>query len=231
VPTPLTDNQISQLRELSTCTVANAIESFAVRLRNEGFADQSIHLCTPCHTAVVGYAATIRISCSNPPMAGRVHPDRTDWWNYLLTIPGPRIVVIEDMDEVPGTGSFIGEVHASILQALQCSGVVTNGAVRDVPQLESLGMPVFATALAVSHAYAHVVEVGVPVVVGGLHVRPGDLLHADMHGVLSVPLGIADRIPEAAAKLVDQERRVIELCRSHDFSIEKLRQAVTGVFG
>jgi regulator of RNase E activity RraA len=75
------------------------------------------------------------------------------------------------------------------------------------------------------------VEVGVPVVVGGLHVRPGDLLHADMHGVLSVPLAVADKIPEAAAKLVDQERRVIELCRSHDFSIEKLRRAVTGVFG
>lgn len=228
---PLSDTQLAQLRRLGTCTVANTIETFGVRLRNEGFADRTIRCCTGGEQPVVlGYAATVRIRCSNPRKDGHAYIDRTDWWNYLLTIPAPRVVVIQDVDEVPGTGGFIGEVHANILKALGASGVVTNGTVRDLPEIEFLGLPVFAAGLAVSHAYAHIVDFGTPVEIGGLAIKPGDLLHADLHGVLSVPLEIAAEIPAAAATLLERERRVIELCHATDFSLEKLRAAVTGVF-
>jgi 4-hydroxy-4-methyl-2-oxoglutarate aldolase len=230
MPSPLPAEQLEALQRLDTCTVCNAIEQLDVRLRNEGFANASIRSILPCARPVVGYAATVCIRCSNPPMEGHVYVDRTDWWSYLLTVPAPRVVVIHDVDRSPGVGAFLGEVHAAILLKLGCVAAVTNGAVRDVPAIEEMGLECFAGSVSVSHAYAHIVDYGQPVEVGGLKIRPGDLLHADSHGVLSVPKETAAQIPALAARLLAHEHHVIDLCRSSDFSLDKLRTMVKGVF-
>lgn len=223
--------QIDALKRLDTCTVANAIETFAIRLRNEGYAEPSLRSIFPEMPPMVGYAVTVRIRCSNPPpTVNRGYVERTDWWNHVLTMPAPRVVVIEDVDEKCGAGAFVGEVHAHILQALGCVGVLTNGTVRDVPAIQAIGMPLFATAPAVSHAYVHVVEFGCDVEIAGLTIRPGDLLHGDCHGVLNVPAEIAGEIPAVAARLLAKEREVIDLCHSPNFSVDRLRAAVKGVF-
>jgi 4-hydroxy-4-methyl-2-oxoglutarate aldolase len=226
----LTPPEIDALTRIDTCTVANAIEQFDVRMRNEGFADRSLRSLYPPARPMVGYAATVRIRGSNPPMQGHAYHDRTDLWTYLLTLPAPRVVVIQDIDEKPGFGGFVGEVHAHILKALGCVGVVTNGTIRDLPAIEETGLAMFGSGVAVSHAYVHIVDFGHPVEVGGLKVRPGDLLHGDLHGVLSVPRDFASKIPIVADALTKRERRVIDLCQGPDFSLEKLRQAVAGVF-
>jgi len=62
--------------------------------------------------------------------------------------------------------------------------------------------------------------------VGGLEVHPGDLLHGDRHGLLTVPKEIAAEIPPVAARLREGEQRVIDSCRSQEFSVEKLRQVL-----
>ncbi len=222
----LTWEQLEAIRQWDTCTVANAIETFQVRLRNEGFVAGDLRCLFEQHPPLTGYAVTARIRCSGPPPVGHSYFDRTDWWNYILTVPPPRVVVLQDMDPDPGLGSFLGEVHAHILQALGCVGAVTNGAVRDVGALEPTGFQLFAGRLAVSHAYAHLVEFGGPVEIGGLTVHPGDLLHGDRHGIVSIPPQIAARVPAAAAALREKEQRVIALCHSADFSVEKLRAAV-----
>ena len=226
----LAPETLKALQSLDTCTVANAIETFEVRLRNEGYANPGIRCITPCDAPVVGHAVTARIRCSSPPMRGGAYVDRTDWWSHILTIPAPRIVVIEDVDPKPGTGAFLGEVHACILHALGCVAAVTNGSVRDVPAITDSCFKLFASHLSVSHAYVHVVEFGEPVNVGGLEIRPGDLLHADCHGVLSVPLEIADAIPAKAAELTARERKVLDLCAEGNVTVERLRDAVHGIF-
>ena len=230
LPPPLPAEQMEALGKIDTCTVANAIEQLDVRLRNEGFTNASIRSMFTCPKPVVGYAVTVRIRCTNPPMEGHVYVDRTDWWNYLLTVPAPRVVVIQDLDRNPGTGTFLGEVHATILQRLGCVAAVTNGAVRDVPAIEKMGLKFFAGNVSVSHAYSHIVDYDQPVEVGGLKIAPGDLLHADRHGVLSVPRETAAQIPAIAARLLTHERHVIELCHAGDFSLDKLRTMVKGVF-
>ncbi len=227
---PLTAEQLAALRRLDTCAVANAIESFAVRLRNEGFTNSAIRCLFPQLPPLVGHAVTVKIRCSSPSADGHCYLDRTDWWNHILAIPAPRVVVIQDADPAPGTGSFIGEVHANILKALGCVGVVTNGTVRDVGAVEALGFPLFASGLAVSHAFTHIVEIGGEVEVGGLAVRPGDLLHGDRHGVLSVPKSIVAQIPAAVERNAARERKLIALCRNSDFSLEKLRAALAEPF-
>src|SRR4029079_15475374 len=134
-----------------------------------------------------------------------------------------------DTDSVPGLGASVGEVHASIRKALACSGVITNGAVRDLAPVAALRFPMFACHVSVSHAYIHMIDYGQPVSISGLEVAPGDLLMADCHGVLSIPPQIAHEVASLARELVRGERRVIDLCASPEFSIEKLRTAIEGL--
>ncbi len=221
---PVSAVELDALRRLDTCTVSNAIETFGVRLRNAGFADSRVRCMFDDFPPMVGYAATAQLRTGEPPIAGRIYFDRTDWWKSILQVPAPRVVVLEDLDEPPGLGAFIGEMHAAILRALGCVGYVTDGAVRELPRIKETGLQLFAGNVAVSHAYAHIFDFGSQVRVGGLEVNPGDLLHGDRHGLLSIPKEIASEIPPAAAKLQAVERKVIEVCRSPEFSVEKLRQ-------
>ena len=173
---------------------------------------------------MLGYAATLRIRTSSPPPMGDAYLDRTDWWSRLEELPLPRVMVIEDVDPHPGTGAFLGEVHASILKALGCVGAVTNGAVRDLPAIRKMGFPLFSGSLSVSHAYVHVVDFGVPVTIGGLEIQPGDLLHGDEHGILRIPLTIAEEIPAAADRLRERESTITAFCRSEHFTLAGLER-------
>jgi 4-hydroxy-4-methyl-2-oxoglutarate aldolase len=223
---PLSAAELDALRRLDTCTVSKAIETFGVRLRNTGFADSRVRCMFEDFPPMVGYAATAQMRSGEPPIAGRIYYDRTDWWNSILQVPAPRIVVLEDVDRPPGRGAFIGEMHAAILRALGCVGYVTDGAVRELPRIKDIGLHLFAGNVSVSHAYAHIFEFGSHINVGGLEVRPGDLLHGDRHGLLSVPKEIAGGVPASAAKLQQAELRVIDFCRSPEFSVDKLRQVL-----
>ncbi len=222
----LTPDQFEILRRLDGCTLANAIETFHERLRNEGFADRSLHCLFPHLPPMLGYVATVKVRGSTPPIAAGPYTDRTDWWNYILSLPSPRVVVVQDMSSKVGLGSLLGAVHVNILRALGCVGAVTNGSVRDLPAAEKLGFNLYAGGASVSHAYIHIVEFGTPVEVGGLRLESGDLLHGDLHGIQTIPSDVADKIPRAAAEIVARDRELIALCQSKDFSVEKLRAAV-----
>ena len=175
---------------------------------------------------MVGHAATIRIRTVEPPMEGESYYYRLDWLDYFSSIPSPRVLVLEDMDTTPGLGAFIGDVHANILHALGCIGVVTNGAVRDVETARGLTLQMFIHNVSVSHSFAHVMDFGCSVTIGGMEVRSGDVLHGDRHGVQTVPFQIAPGIPAVAKRMKDEEQEIIRLSQSSDFSVEKLRSMV-----
>jgi len=222
----LTEEELDDLRQFDTCMVANAIESFNVRLRNTGFADASVRCMFEDAPPMVGYAVTARLRSGEPPISGGTFHDRADFWNTILRVPTPRILVLEDMDDPPGRGAFVGDMHAAILKALGCVGYVTNGAVRELPSVRTMGMQLFAGSVGVSHAYAHIFEIGAVISVGGMEVRPGDLLHGDRHGVLTVPAEIAAKVPGVADRVQRAEQKVIDFCRLRDFSVAKLREVM-----
>jgi 4-hydroxy-4-methyl-2-oxoglutarate aldolase len=218
---------MDSLRKIDACTLANTVELFHERLRNEGFADHTISCLFPKLPPMLGFAATVKIRGSAPSTVDGQYADRTDWWDHVTSLPAPRVLVVQDVATKIGLGSLLGAVHMNILRALGCVGAVTNGSVRDIPAAEALGFQIFAGGVSVSHAYVHIVEFGTPVEIGGLKIQSGDLLHGDLHGVQSIPLAIAERIPDAAAQIAAKEKSLIELCQSKDFSMEKLRAAVT----
>lgn len=217
-----TSVDLDKIRGLDTCTVANAIERVNVRMRNEGFVNGSVRCQFPNLPPMVGYAVTGSIRSSVPPLSGRCYYDRMDFWNYVATMPKPRVLVLQDVDDAPGFGAFVGEIHATIGRALDCIGYVTNGSVRDLPAVEAMGFHLFSGSIAVSHAYAHLVDFGEPAEVGGLKICPGDLLHGDRHGVQTVPLDLIGEIAEEASKIQRAEKELMEFCRSPQFSMEGL---------
>jgi regulator of RNase E activity RraA len=141
----------------------------------------------------------------------------------VLSIPAPRVIVVHDLDDPRGQGAQWGEVQANIHRALGAAGVVTDGSVRDLEEVRRLGFQFAAAHVSVSHAYVHMVDFGLPVKVGGLWISPGDLVHADHHGVVTIPRDVAERIPDAVTKLEADERKIIALCQSPGFSAEKLK--------
>src|ERR1700739_4674496 len=147
VPT-LTLALIKGLRGLDSSTVANAVETFEVRLPNTGFADSRIHCLFPDFPPMVGDAATARMRTADPPMEGHTYIERKDWLTHILAIPEPRVVVLEDMDEAHSSGRCCEYPP----HTLSCVGVVTNGGVRGLPTSRALGMHLFSGNLAVSHA-------------------------------------------------------------------------------
>ena len=217
----LSQDELDALQQITTPTVANAIETFPGRSRAEGFMDATIRCLFPELGAMVGYAVTAKIAARERPQAA-LPP--WEMWETMAKVPKPWVVVIEDLDHPNPVGSYWGEVNGSIHQGLGCVGVVTNGGVRDLDEVRATGFHFFASCVLVSHAYVHLVEVGTTVSVGGLTVRPGDLLHGDQHGVLAIPLEVARKVPEAAAEVERQERAIIDFARSPQCSAEGLRR-------
>lgn len=222
VAPPLSNEELDALRQFDTCMVANAVETFNLRLRNTGFTSGSIRCMFEDAPPMVGYAVTARLRSGEPPIARSTVHNRTDFWNHILAVPAPRILVLKDMDDPPGRGAFVGDMHAAILKALGCIGYLTNGAVRELPSVRSMGMQLFAGSVAVSHAYAHIFDEGASISVDGMDVRQGDLLHGDRHGVLTIPAEIAAAVPAVAAALRRAEQKVIDFCRSSAFSVAEL---------
>ena len=212
-----------RIQATDTCTVSNAIERLQGRMRNDGvISAAALHAIFPKLPPMLGYAATGRMRSTTPPVAGRAYHENMNWWRYVASIPEPRVIVVEDMDDRPGAGALVGELHAVIGMALNCAGYVTNGSVRDLPAGEALGFHLFAAGAAVSHMFAHITEFGTPVELGGLRISPGDLIHGDCHGVQTIPFPVAGRVPEMVAQILREERQLKEFCRSPEFSLENL---------
>jgi 4-hydroxy-4-methyl-2-oxoglutarate aldolase len=217
---------IEALKKITSPSVANAIETFKVRPRNQGQISSEIRALFPEMGPLVGYAVTAVIRAEPEPLEGH-RASTYGWWDYVLSIPAPRVIVVHDLDEPRGQGAQWGEVQANIHKALGCAGVVTDGSVRDLDEVRALGFQFAAAHISVSHAYVHMVDFGLPVKLGGLWVRPGDLVHADQHGVVTIPPDVAERIPEAVAKVEADERKIIDVCKSKDFSAQKLKDLYT----
>jgi 4-hydroxy-4-methyl-2-oxoglutarate aldolase len=219
-------DNLDTLRRFDACTVANAIERFRVRPRNEGFVRDAVSCRFPHSPPIAGHAVTGRIRTYMPPITGKCYYDHIDWWRYLETVPAPRVVVLQDIDNPPGFGALFGEVHARICLALGCVAYITNGAVRDMQAIEPLGLQLFSAHVSVSHAYAHIIDFGEPIEIGGLKIKPGDILHGDRHGIVSVPAQLVDELPSMAEQFQEEEKELFALIQSPSFSVEKLGKSL-----
>ncbi len=211
---PLTQEQLEELRAFNSPTIANAIETLDNRSHLEGVTQANVLCVYPDRKPIVAYACTAAIRSLTPPDFPR-KVNRAEYWRYTKAMAGPKLTVIQDLSEIPG-GAYWGEVNSSIHLALGSVGVLTNGTVRDIDEVEKLGFALFASGLQVSHGHAHLESFGHDVEVFGMRVRSGDLIHADKHGAVVIPAAIAAQVAEVARRVELAERPMLEACRAED---------------
>ncbi len=226
----LTQNEIDSVATMQTCAVSNAIESLNIRSRIEGFMTPDIKSMFPDMGSMAGFAVTAVIKASTPP-SDNMNYSRVERVDEILKIPGPSVIAMKDLDHPFVIGSFWGEVQSAIHSSLDCVGVVTDGGVRDLDEMQEWGFNAFASTALVSRANVHLVEANIPVTIGGVTVNPGDLLLGDKHGVISIPKEIAKDLPDAIAKVEAGEREIIDVCKAQNFSPEKLKDILRQRYG
>jgi regulator of RNase E activity RraA len=224
---PFTLDDLEALRQWDTPTICNALEVVVPQRRGHGFTVRALVAADPKLPPICGLARTGTIRAATPaarsPEASRAM--RIGWYEYVARASLPTIVVIQDLDDTPGTGAFWGEVQSNVHKALGCQGGVTNGSIRDLDMLAS-GFQLLAGAINPSHAHVHTVAFGQEVTVHGMHVAHEDVVHADRHGAVVIPHDAVRKIPAAIELLVRKEKVILDMCREPDFSVAKLREAL-----
>ncbi len=219
---------VETLSRFDTPTICNALEIVVPERRGHGYTTRPLVCTRPALAPVVGFARTATIRASTPSeIKGQEARALSDAYYAYIDEGGakPSVVVIEDIDPEPGYGSFWGEVNSNIHLGFGCRAVITNGSVRDIPDIAS-GFQMLADRIGPSHAYVHVVQFGCGVNVAGMDVTDGDLVHADQHGAVVVPKEVVADIPAAVEQVVKRERVIIEAAKERGFDIARLRQAM-----
>ncbi len=217
-------SSIEILKRYRTPIVSDALERFDARARTLAYTDATIRCILPALGAFVGYACTGKVIGEMPEEPRGAKVPWPEVWRYVQARPKPSLMVCQDVDQPAGKGCAWGDVSAATFIRLGCVAVVTNGAVRDIRAVEEIGFGLFAATTVVGHANIRFVEIDTAVKVGGLIVRPGDLVHADEHGALIIPPGIPlGDLVAMIERHMAAERRVIDYAlKAPDFSIEGL---------
>ena len=210
---PITAETLARLASFDTPTICNVIELFYVRPRNQGYMDHRIRCNFPHLPPMVGFACTAAFRSDAPPVGGDAYGSIGAQLEQFSKLPGPAVVVFQDLDDPPAAAVF-GEVMCSSYQAFGSAGLVTNGAGRDLEQVRALKYPVFTGSTICSHGYCHMLHLGLPVRVGSLMVNQGDLLHGDANGVTNIPPEIATEVADLSGEFLAAEELVMSYVKS-----------------
>jgi regulator of RNase E activity RraA len=223
----VSESQLAFLRSIDTPTVCNLIEIAAPERRGSGYTVAHLHCPFPDLAPMVGFAKTVTIRTRDAVSGPSYMQKRLEYLDYVAAEPRPSVVLIQDLDEPPGHGAFWGEVQTNLHKALGCLGTVTNGAIRDIAAV-ALDFQMLAGSIVPSHAYVHVVEFGIAVNIHGMTAQSGDLIHADRHGAVVVPVAKIDAMQAALDGLLKQEQKIIAAARTPGASVESIKAAMKG---
>ncbi|MEI7729616.1 MAG: RraA family protein [Verrucomicrobiota bacterium] len=198
-PHPLTHADLLQLKRWNTPTIYNGWEQITKHdATTDAFNREETRDFMPHMGPMVGYAVTVIIQPSNRKYAVK-HPKAwSEYRQYIASVSGPKIVVVQDLDKPNHVGAFWGEVNSNIHRALGCVGSIIDGCIRDVDEMNNAGFKALARRLCVGHACVAPMRWGGEVEVFGRKIRPGQLIHADKHGFLALPFGEERDLLEAA---------------------------------
>jgi regulator of RNase E activity RraA len=212
------------LRKFDTPTICNVIEVFKVRPQTAGYMDRRIRACFPEMRPMVGYASTMTFRSAAAPAKGNLYGTLDAQVARFAELPQPVVVVFQDLDSPPVAATF-GEVMTQTYKAFGAVGLITSGAGRDLDQVRAIGFPCFCDGVICSHGYPCLLDVHVPVHVGGVTLVPGELLHGDCNGVTTIPHDIASDVAHACEEFAAAEQVVIDYAKSGNVTPKGLGEA------
>lgn len=216
---------IEYLRSVDSPTLSNAIELLGIRGRHEGFLPLQIRCLFPEFDRMAGYAVTAQVesmTTTEPLDLMRF----VDLYRLVDASPKPAVIAFQEIGGHGDYAAHCGEVMASIFTRLGATGLVSDCGVRDLPEVRALKFHYFARGSVVSHSHFRIVRVGVPIQIGGMVIRPGDLLHGDENGVLGIPAGHEDAIRANVDSVREREGKLLRYVRSADFTVNGFRDHV-----
>lgn len=220
-----TSNPIEYLKTVDTPTLVNAIELLRVRPNREGFTPLQLRCLFPEFGRMCGYAVTAQvesISQTEPlDMQGFV-----DLYKLVEASPKPAVVVLQEIGGYADYAAHCGEVMATFFTRLGAVGLVSDCGVRDLPEVRALGFHYFARGSVASHGNFRIVRSGVPVQVLGMEVRPGEILHGDENGLISVPKDGLELLPAKVEEIRVRERKIMDFVKSPAFTLDGFRDMV-----
>jgi regulator of RNase E activity RraA len=187
---------------LSTAAVTDVMDEMGLQRQTLPSAIQPL---TP-DMRVAGYAFTVR------GRARRGSPRERDatlrrFLEMLTAVPADSVLVLASNDS---SAAHFGELSAAWLRSRRVRGVVIDGATRDSAMISRLGFPTFVRYRTPQDSVPRwrVSDWGLPVVIGGVRVTLGDVIVADLDGVVNVPRRAAHEVLVRCERLVSTEHRV-----------------------
>lgn len=241
----LSEGELHELKRWNTPTVYNGWEQITRHnAARDAFNLEPTRDFMPQMGPMAGYAVTVVCQPGNE----RHHKKNPNAWSeyrhYVASIPGPKVVVVQDLDKPCAYGAFWGEVTANFHRALGCVGTIIDGAIRDTDEMTAAGFKALARTTCVGHAFSCPVRWDCEVEVFGRKINPGQLIHADKHGFLAVPIGEEEHLLEAAKFMDANECRTLiaaardvigrtpdEICKALDRAGQQFQQAANRRFG
>lgn len=219
--TALSDQTLDFLRSVDSPTVANAIETFNVRDRCDGFIGGAVECQFPDLGVMVGRAVTVTMTSEPGAVASR--DGYWQMWDAVAAMDGPVVIAVQDVSGKPERCAYAGEMMATLAQRLGAVGMVTDGALRDVDEVHALGFHYFMRFPVVSHGNFSIVSVNEPIELDGQVVNPGDILHGDRNGIVIVPDQVLEGLVDAVAGIRERESAQLDYMRSAEFSLADLK--------
>lgn len=168
-PTPrLSEGELHELKRWNTPTIYNGWEQITrANIARDAFNLEPVRDFMPHLGPMAGYAVTVVTQPGNPAHSRNNPKAWSEYRAFLATLPGPKIVVVQDLDKPALYGAFWGEVTSNFHRALGCVGTIIDGGIRDLDEMNAAGFKALARGLCVGHAFSCPVRWGVEVEVFG----------------------------------------------------------------
>ena len=219
----LKKNDIKQifknLSKFDTPTICNALELVDPKCQGQGYTKEPLMCLDSSLSPIIGFARTVKIY-SGDKKTVITNIQRTKYYSYMDKGDLPKICVVQDTNNKP-VGCFWGEVQTNIHKSMGFKGVVTNGAIRDV-HMAAKNFQMLAKQILPSHAYEKFLSFGKKINVCGVDFKHDDIIHADQHGAVKIPIEYLKDLPKAVKQVLINEKPILDMCKKKKFTLEKL---------
>jgi 4-hydroxy-4-methyl-2-oxoglutarate aldolase len=219
---------VLKLTEFDTPTVSNGLELLGVQDPTVGYTGPDVRALMPEMGVRLGIAVTSRMDTTsggtdNPPSLFR------DWLKLIDEAArsgpaGQRLPVFAVMESVgpkPRYTVTIGDGMGTGMTIAGAVGFITNGSIRDLDGVRDVPLACWATGLSPQHGKLRWIDVGTPVVIDGMTVRGGDIIHADVNGAIVIPAAVADQVYAKAVEVREKEAALFARLRAPGMTFEK----------